>query len=426
MNIDLITQSLKDCPCGRNHIADIKGVYIENGVLARCGELLKENGFPKKLLLVADKNTLNASSGITEILEESGFDVSLMLFEDLRVADITDVRKVRDASRMVEGILSVGTGSLNDICRLAAYEEEKEFAIFATAPSMDGFASGTAPITENNFKSTRQAKQPSVILADTKILANSPAELKAAGFGDIMAKFTAITDWRISALLTDEYYCERIADMVRNTANAVASMADRISVCDEEAAKALMEALVITGIAMKYAESVRPASGAEHVISHYWEIKKLEKGLISDFHGKKVGVAVLKVIGLYKKIATAEIKSFHLDKTDYNQIYEVYGENFRDEVEKINVYPITSYVTPEKLFTNWIKIRRIIEEELISEDEMKELYKKAGAATGYSDIGVDDKLGDEGVKYHSYMRNRITLTRMLNMIDFEDGCIYEK
>jgi len=419
VDIKLITEQLSNCPCGRKHEADIKAVYIEEGILSETGKLLKENNFPEKILVVADKNTIEAAPGITEILEEEGFVVNLMLFDDLRVADMRDVNKVKAASRLNQGILSVGTGSLNDICRLAAYEEDKEFAIFATAPSMDGFASGTAPITENNFKTTRQAKQPSVIIADTVILAKAPAELKAAGFGDIMAKYTALVDWRISNLLTDEYYCKTIADIVRSIANRVADMADKIKLEDTNAAKALMEALVITGLAMRYANSVRPASGAEHIISHYWEIKKLEKGLISDFHGKKVGVAVLKIIELYKNIANADVKSFHLDKSDYEHVYEIYGENFRKEVEALNTPPVTDLVSPEKLFTNWIRIKRIINEELMSLEDMEKLYDKAGAAKTYQDIAVDEELGDEGVRYHAYMRYRLTLARLIPMIEFE-------
>ena len=200
MDIRGIVDSLKGCPCGREHKVDIKAVEIGSGLLGKTADILSKNGFPNHILVVADKNELKASEGILEVLEKGGFDYGLELYEDLRVADIVDVNKVAELAVSYDGILSVGSGSCNDICRMAALKADKRFAIFATAPSMDGFASGTSPITENNFKTTRPARQPEIIIADTKILAASPNELKAAGFGDIIAKYIALIDWKVPSL----------------------------------------------------------------------------------------------------------------------------------------------------------------------------------------------------------------------------------
>jgi glycerol-1-phosphate dehydrogenase [NAD(P)+] len=97
---------------------------------------------------------------------------------------------------------------------LAAHRENKAFAIYATAPSMDGFASDSSPVLVSGFKLTLPAKQPELILADTEVLASAPPELKAAGFGDMAAKYTALADWRMAAALTGEYYCPKIAELV--------------------------------------------------------------------------------------------------------------------------------------------------------------------------------------------------------------------
>ena len=76
---------------------------------------------------------------------------------------------------------------------------------------MDGFASYNAPLTDANFKITYSAKAPEVIIADTKILAASPAELKSAGFGDMIGKYVGLIDWQVSSLVSGEYYCEKVA-----------------------------------------------------------------------------------------------------------------------------------------------------------------------------------------------------------------------
>ena len=152
MDISNILNNLKNCPCGRIHTVNIKAVEIGQGMLARTAEILRNADFPRKILAVADKNTLAASGNIIKILENGGFSVKMKLYDDLRDPTAPRVNEICSLSADVEGILSIGTGTLNDICRRAALLSDREFAIFATAPSMDGFASGTAPIIDNGFK----------------------------------------------------------------------------------------------------------------------------------------------------------------------------------------------------------------------------------------------------------------------------------
>lgn len=419
MDITNIVKSLENCPCGKKHTINIKAVEIGRSLKAKTAEILRTNGFPSKILVVADRNTLSAADGILDILKDGGFDCKLKLYDNLREAAMDEVHAVEAECDDRDGILSVGTGSLNDICRVAALWQDLPFAIFATAPSMDGFASGTAPITENNFKLTRPARQPEIIIGDTDILCAAPAELKSAGFGDIIAKFVALADWRITHITTGEYYCERIAELVRSALRRVVALADKVTEESPEAAEALMETLILTGLAMKLADnSVRPASGAEHVISHYWEIKKLEKGLLSDFHGKKCGVATLIVSKIYHEICRFDSIEIHEDRTDWEDIYRVYGENFREDVKKQNSPTVTEETTPEIVREHWEEIKRCVLEEIPTPDVLLDLMQRAGAVTTYSGIGVDDALGDEGVLYHPYMRHRMTLMRLIPMTNF--------
>lgn len=417
MDINKIISELKDCPCGRNHTADIKAVEIGHGLKEKTAEILRENGFPTDILVVADRNTLQASDGILDILRAGGFRCVLKLYENLREPLVERVHEIEALCRDKDGILSVGTGSLNDICRRAALTEDKEFAIFATAPSMDGFASGTSPIIENNIKTTLPARQPGIIIGDTGLLAASPALLKAAGFGDIIGKYIALTDWRISNTLTGEYYCEKIADLVRSALKKVVSMADRVTQNDEETAKALMETLVLTGLAMRLADSSRPASGAEHMISHFWGMKKLEDGKSADYHGKKVGVAALALTGIYRRCAGLTEISFHEDNPDWEKVYFSYGTKFIDYIKHMNSVSATAGISPQKLSAAWPQICRIINEELPEYGELFNTMKRAGAAVSISEIDIDWDLAISGLLYHPFMRHKVTLTRLFYMTD---------
>ena len=213
MDLKNLLKSLENCPCGREHTFDTKVVEIYSGLTKDTGKILLDAGFPTNILLVADENTLGVANaeGLSDSLAASGFNVKKLIYKNMMYARIEQVREVELLAADVDGIISVGTGSLNDICRVASFEKDKKFCIFATAPSMDGFASDTAPIIENNFKVSWFVRQPMVILADTKILANAPTELKAAGFGDIIGKYSALNDWELARDYSGEYFCDKIA-----------------------------------------------------------------------------------------------------------------------------------------------------------------------------------------------------------------------
>ncbi len=414
--------SLKDCPCGRVHTFRTRRVEIGLGLTEKAGSLLLEAGFPHRILLVADENTIKASGGLRENLRASGFEMTEHLFNNLTNAYAEDVLLLRNRCReaAVDGILAVGSGSINDLCRVAAYKENKAFAIYATAPSMDGFASDTAPIIENGFKLTWQAKQPEVIIADMRVLAAAPSELKASGFGDMAAKYTALADWRIAHLLTGEYYCPRIAQLVTDGLEKVMSMADRVTENDPEAAARIMEGLVMSGLAMSLAGSSRPASGAEHVLSHFWECKKLQAGLWTEFHGKKTGVASVLITELYWKLASYTSVETHADETDWDAVRAAYGGALTDEMMKMNSPTVTDEIDPAVLREKWPEIRRIIMETLPETQALRSLLKRAGAATEPIEVHVDDALRELGIKYHPYMRHRVLLTRLIPMLEPAD------
>lgn len=418
MDLQKVLDNLKNCPCGKTHTFDTKVVEIGSGITARAGEILANAGFPKKLLVVGDDNTMRVSEGLLDSLASEGFDVAKkLIYRDMKYARVEQVREVELLAREVDGIISVGTGSLNDICRVASFELDKKFCIFATAPSMDGFASDTAPIIENEFKNSWQARQPMVILADTKILAKAPAELKSAGFGDMVAKYLGILEWRIANLVIDEYYCPAVAQITLDALEKCCSLADKVTADDEESAGAIMEALVLSGLAMKLAGCSRPASGAEHVVSHFWECYKLARGIWPEYHGKKVGVATVILMQVYHNLAermpTVEPTK---DMTNWDEVYAQFSEKQLPEVKKLNNPTITDKIDPERLRECWPEICRLIKETLPSTEKLISLMNAAGCATTPEEVHVSPELFATGLRYHTYMRYRLLIPRLFPML----------
>ncbi|MBQ9967712.1 MAG: iron-containing alcohol dehydrogenase [Oscillospiraceae bacterium] len=406
--------SFAECDCGVQHRCDIKDIRVGSGLVREVGRILQENDFPQKLLLVADRNTIRAAEGIVESLQ--GFEVEQYIYEDLRVATFDDVRLVESYFDRVDGVLAVGTGSIHDPCRMACARQKKPLALFGTAPSMDGFASYNAPLVDGNFKTSPPAKCPEIIIADTKILAESPKALKSAGFGDMVSKYVALIDWQVSHLVTGEHYCEKVAGLTRYATDNLMRMADKITLSDEEAAGAVFESLLMTGIAMAFTQTSRPASGTEHIMAHYWECLELLEGKIPNYHGEDVGVTTLINLKFYNELIKKESIRTHKEINDWDEILSVYGP-LAEEVRKINSPDtITDEIDPEKLVELWPEIVKIVQ-SVPSYEECLAAMKKAGCKTTIEEVGKGSEFVAKSFLYHPYMRRRLSLRRLANMID---------
>lgn len=412
--MNIIKDFKKECPCGRVHETSIRDIRIGSGLVHEVGNILKENGFSENILLVADKNTLKAANGIEQSL--LGFSVEKKLYDNIRVAEMSHVEELEKIIKDRDiAVLSVGTGSVNDPCRLACARQNKQLCIFATAPSMDGFASDSSPIVLNGFKSSYPAKSPEVIIGDTKILASAPSYLKSSGFGDMLAKYVGLIDWKISNLLTGEYYCEKTAALTKQAVDTLTEMSCSVTENDEKTAGKIFESLLMTGIAMSFTKNSRPASGSEHVIAHLIECLQLPEGIIPNYHGEDVGVCTLKMLKFYNELAQNESVRGVRENVNWDEVFKVYG-NMADDIKKLN-FPktVTDKVNPDDIERNWDKIREIIH-SVPSYEQCLEYMKNAGCKLTVADIGKDEDFFNLCVKYSPFMRYRLTLLRIADMI----------
>lgn len=414
LNFRALIDSFRDCGCGMDHRCGIHDIRIGSGLVTQVGEILRENGFPRRLLLIGDRDTLAAAAGLEESL--TGFEVTRHCYDTLRVATMDDVRLVEDYLDRVDAVVAVGAGSIHDPSRLACARRNKPLCLFATAPSMDGFASYNAPIVDGGFKTTHAAKCPEVIIADTKILAAAPKALKSAGFGDMISKYIALIDWQVSHLVTGEVYCPRVAELTRTAVDRLMTMAGRVTLEDEETAAAVLESLLMTGIAMSFTRTSRPGSGTEHILAHYWECIELLEGKIPNFHGEDVGVATLLTLREYEALAGRETVTAHPEVNDWDAVYKAYGP-LAGDVRKLNTPDtITDGIEPRVIEEKWPEIRAIVR-SVPDYDACYRAMKAAGCKTTIAEIGKDPAFVAESLLYHPYMRRRLSLRRVARMVD---------
>ena len=288
------------CACGKHHTCDIQYVYIEPGAAARLTEICKNN---RNLLLVADENTF-AAAGTATVDALAGKQIRQVIFsgKEILVPNEKAIEAVQAQLSDVDMIVGIGSGVIQDLCKYVSFYNHVPYCIVATAPSMDGYASNGAAMITGGMKVTYPAGLPVAILADTKVLVNAPMDMLQAGYGDIIGKFSALNDWKLSHCVNGEYFCDYIYDLTYQQIQRTLLLAEGVQKRDEESIKTLMEALVIIGILMSFAGSSRPASGSEHHLSHFFEITGIITGTEYLPHGIDVAYSTVITAALRENI----------------------------------------------------------------------------------------------------------------------------
>jgi len=292
-----------DCSCGRRHEVGIRNIIAGTGVLGRITEVASEFKHGR-IFIIADNNTYSiCSKNIEELLCQKGFDAYSYVFtgEHPLVPDEKALgRLIIEVAENTSLIVAVGSGTINDLARMVSFKLAIPYVIIGTAPSMDGYASVVSPLIVGGTKVTFQAVYPYAIIADANILKEAPMQMLQAGFGDILGKLTALADWELARRLNNEYYCQTTVNVVKTALlkcrNNIEGMVRR----DETAIMYLMEALILSGVAIGLIGNSRPASGAEHHMAHYWEVDAIKQGIDHPLHGNSVGTAAVVVSMLYK------------------------------------------------------------------------------------------------------------------------------
>jgi glycerol-1-phosphate dehydrogenase [NAD(P)+] len=318
-------QLIDKCCCGHHNESFIDPIIIEKGALLQAASYCSEQGF-KKVMLIADSNTYRiAGQGLEKALREKEVEVAACLIQPNEAGDVVAdersiVQMILEMPGDAQALLAVGSGTIHDIVRFVSFKTKVPFISIPTAASVDGFASVGAPLIIRGFKQTIPASAPQAIFADTEVLVQAPRALTAAGFADMLGKFTALADWQVSRLIANEPYCEAAAEITRKALES--SIFEQIAEGSEAGIHALMAALIESGLSMMLIGHSRPASGAEHHLSHYWEMEFLKQGKGQVFHGTKVGIASIIIAELYKKLSKLDLSDMEYG----DRIQAIYAE----------------------------------------------------------------------------------------------------
>jgi glycerol-1-phosphate dehydrogenase [NAD(P)+] len=260
-----------------------RNVVVGHGVLSETAAAVEELHLAGTPLVVTSPTPRELAA---ESVAEQFGDCPMVTVEEASFAEVE--RVIEEATDCEAGFLvGVGGGKVIDIAKMASDELDIGFVSVPTAASHDGIVSGRGSVPEGNTRHSVAAEPPLVVVADTGIIADAPWRLTTAGCADIISNYTAVKDWELAHRLKNVEYSEYAGALSRMTAEMLVDNADSIRPGLEESAWLVVKALVSSGVAMSIAGSSRPASGAEHLISH--QLDRIAPG--TALHGHQVGVA---------------------------------------------------------------------------------------------------------------------------------------
>jgi glycerol-1-phosphate dehydrogenase [NAD(P)+] len=271
-------------------------VIVGKGTLNRIPEVVKRLNLKGKALVISDPVCFEvAGKLVAGLIQQSGLSVDYLLVKAMTVGEVAAVeKKVGELKPNV--LFGVGGGTIIDAAKVSSCARSIPFVSVPTSVSHDGIASPLASIKGSDKPFSILAQAPLAIIADTRIIAKAPSRFIVSGCGDVIAKFTAVRDWKLAHAEKGEYYGGYSASLALMSARIVTENAELIARRKDEGLRVLLEALISCGVAMSIAGSSRPCSGSEHLFSHALDMINNNHAM----HGEQCGVGSIMMAYLYR------------------------------------------------------------------------------------------------------------------------------
>lgn len=406
---------------------ETREVHIAHDAIERVPELFRRCFGDRAAIVVADTRTLDAAGcRVMAALERHGVGlIEPFIFDDPALQAyhshvLTLLAKLERAGAIP---VAVGSGTINDIAKLAAHYAARPYMAVATAASMDGYTAYGASITREGWKQTINCPAPRAVVADLDVICAAPPEMNAAGYADLAAKIPAGADWIIADALGIEPIEPVAWSLVQDNLRSWLADPDGVRRGDEIAIRNLLEGLLMTGLAMQASRSSRPASGAEHQFSHLWDMQHHTHDGAIPFHGYKVAIGTLASAALYERLLSHPIDALNADEVcaRWPSLQHV-----RDQVERTHADPrireialgesCAKYIDRDALKARlgrlkdaWPRLKAKLHGQLIPSSELATMFQAAGAPTSSSTIGIEPRRLRESFAQARQIRRRYTV-----------------
>jgi len=402
------------CVCGREHTLETKKVVVEYNALANFEQYMEDVGLAgKRRAVVYDTMVYQLTEG-----KHVKADQEIVLEAKGLHAEDTLIEEMMKQLDNPEVIVAFGAGTIMDFGRYPAYKLGIPFVAIPTLASSDGFTANICSAILNGQKKSTPMCAPILVVADLDIIKGAPARLVASGINDILAKYISLTDWRIAHLVAGEYFCPMVAELAEHALKLMREAADKYAATGVADHEAMTMAQMESGLTMQLLNHSRAASGAEHLMAHLVDLHPPRFEKAEGIHGECVGVGTFECIKVYHELAKKTPKAKPFQPLTEEWVREKFGERLMPGIMKENENDVLATFPSQNIVDHWDEIRELIA-QIPPVEEMEKLYSDCHCKYRPEDIGIDPSLADEMLEISAAIRNRLTLIRMLRVLDFE-------
>jgi glycerol-1-phosphate dehydrogenase [NAD(P)+] len=207
-----------------------------------------------------------------------------------------------------------------------------------------------------------------------------------------------------------------------------------VAVGDRNALGDLMGGLLISGFAMQAHGNSRPASGAEHLISHVWEMERLTFRDEPAAHGACVGIGTVGILALYEWLLAQDVSEQTIASRGSTpgeieaEIAAGFSEpHLADSARAEMAIKLKGGVRREErlrvLATRWPTLREELRQTCIPAAEMERWLRAAGAPVHPRDLGVSLAKFAADYRRARLIRRRYTILDLLDDLGWLDRAI---
>jgi len=312
-------------------------------------------------------------------------------------------------------LVAVGSGVVSDLAKWMAGDRGLPYVCFATACSMTGYASANVAPAIEGVKTLVRAAAPVAVLACPSILRDAPAEMTAAGLGDVLARTVSSMDWRLNHLLFGDEYIEDAVNLLADVEPLYLDCPEKLRDGDAETIEALFAALLLAGLSMTLAGTSSPASGGEHLISHTLDAMSSLDGRPHDLHGRQVGVAAIIVAELYERLLAIDEPQWveppqSIDAEFWGSLAGIVADHYAGKLARLRA-------AGEKLSDplQWHRLREALRPMHRPPQIIRDCLQRAGAAVRAEAIGCDRRRLLAALLHAHQMRSRFTVLDLANL-----------
>lgn len=406
---------------------DTSAMEIGVDILDRVPQMFKEQFPEKRALVVADENTWRAAGeAVYGYLQSAGVEceepyifTDPHLHAEWRFIEMLDERLSKTDAILV----SVGSGTINDLCKLCSHHQSRPYMCVATAASVDGYSSFGASITYKNMKQTFTCPAPKAILADVGVMAKAPREMTAAGYADLAAKIPAGAEWIVADFVGAEPIHDAAWHISQDGLKAALSDPEGVAALKPEAIAPFVEGLMLSGFAMQAARSSRPASCTDHLFSHLWNMRNHTYQGVTPSHGFQVSVGTLMMCAMFDQMYKSDLTQLDVDAAvaawkSADQVRHEAEELFRGlPFAELGVTEVMAKYDDKEgvrrqlnlLKDNWLDLKAKLQAQCYTFDQMYRSLAIVGAPVKPEDVGISKAQMKADVPFVRHIRRRYNM-----------------